>query len=114
MVTSVQNDVANIIGRVKGLLDSSGKPMTLLPLAHNSKWNTLRTCAGGSPKVESGRYHFWLQAIRGDEMRVMDDHPTVIQAEEKKDAAHFWQCSHRSKGLRLKLIKTQAHVRPIR
>ena len=106
--------IANIIVRVKGLLDSGGNPRTLLPLAHNSKWNTVRTWASGSPAMESGRYNFWLQAIRGDETRVMDYHPTVIQAEEKKGAAHFWQCSHRSKGLRLKLIKTQAHVRAVR
>ena len=64
--------------------------------------------------MESGRYDPWLQAIRHDEMRAMDYTPMVIPAEEKEGAAQFWQCSHSAEGLRLKVIKTQAHVRAIR
>ena len=110
MATSVQNDTANIIGRVKGIFHSGGNPRTLLPLAHNSKWNIVRTWAPGSPMVDD----FWLQAIRFNEKRVMDYRPTVIQAGEKESAAHFWQGSHSAEGLRLKVIKTQAHARAIR
>ena len=64
--------------------------------------------------MESGRYDVWVQAIRHDETKVMEYPPMVIQAEEKKGAAHFWQCSHIAEGLRLKVIKTRAHVRAIR
>ena len=110
LATSVQNDTANIIDRVKRFLHSGGNPRTLLPLAHDSKWNTVRTWASESPMVDD----FWLQAIRYNEKRVMDYHPTVIQAEEKEGAAHFWKCSHSAEGLRLKVIKTQAHARAIR
>ena len=84
--------------------------MTLLPMAHISKWNTVRTWTGESPMVDD----FWLQAIRYNEKRVMDYHPTVIQAGEKEGAAHFWQGSHSAEGLHLKVIKTQAHARAIR
>ena len=114
LVTSLQNNIANIIGRVKEFFHSGGNPRTLLPTTHNSKWNTVRPWDGETLTVESGRYDFWLQAIRYHEMRVMEYSPMVIQAEEKKGAAHFWQCSHSAEGLRLKVIKTQAHARAIR
>ena len=110
--TSVQSNIANIIGGVKRFLHSD--PRALLPTAHNNNWNTVRTWAGGSQLVEIGRYDFWVQAIRYGETRVMDYPPMVIQAEEKKGAAHFWKCSHSAEGLRLKVIKTKAHVRAIR
>ena len=114
LATSVQNNIANIIGRVKRFFHSGGNPRTLLPLAHNSNWNTVRFCASEPPTVENGRYDLWLQAIRRHEMEVIKDPSMVTQAEDKEGAAHFWQCSQSPEGLRLKVIKTQAHVRAIR
>ena len=114
ILASVQNDIANIIRRVKRFLQSGGNHRTLLPTVHNSKWNTVRACAHGSPTVQGRSYDLWLQAIRYTEKRVIDYSPIVIQAEEEKGAAHFLQSSHSAEVLRLNVIKTQANARAIR
>ena len=111
LATSVQTNIANTIGRVKRFFHSGGNPRTLLPLAHNSNWNTVRLCASEPLTVKNERYDFWHQAVRLHEMNVKGD---VTQAEDKESAGHFCQCSQSPEGLRLKVIKTQAHVRAIR
>ena len=110
LVISVQCGIANIISRLKEwaqqFLYPDGNRRTVLPTALNANWENAITWALSSKSEE-------LEAVHHDDRRDVNHDTTVIRAEEKEDATHFWKRPPIAEGLPLIVTKTQAHVRAI-
>ena len=104
LATFVWHGIVDMMGRLNELIERflhrRGSRRTLLPTALN---NSLRAV---------GAWVHWSALMHHDgEMGAVDLKVVETQVEEKvENAARFWHRSHNAEGVRLKVIKTHAHV----